>query len=122
MDPVEQALFWPEAMLRAMGEQAHRLDRSLSWCAQRAWSLARAELKTLAPVGLHPRAEAVYQERYFAPNPDGRADKRRQTLFFPPAMLEELKAEAERQDRSLSWLLQRAWCLAVHDLEALPSP
>jgi uncharacterized small protein (TIGR04563 family) len=39
-------------------------------------------------------------------------DKRKQSLYFPAEMLEELKAEASRQDRSLSWIVQQAWRLA----------
>ncbi len=33
----------------------------------------------------------------------------RQSLYFPKEILEEIKAEALRQDRSLSWIIQKAW-------------
>ena len=36
------------------------------------------------------------------------SDKRKQSLYFPEAMLQEIKDEAARLDRSLSWIVQRA--------------
>ena len=33
-------------------------------------------------------------------------------VFFSPDALEEIKREAIRLDRSLSWIVQRAWLLA----------
>lgn len=48
--------------------------------------------------------------------------KRKQSLYFPAAMLSEIRAEADRQDRSLSWLIQRAWKIARSRLQAIPSP
>ena len=48
------------------------------------------------------------------------SDKRKQSLYFPEEMLQEIRHEAERLDRSLSWLLQRAWKLARRDLGAIP--
>ena len=41
-----------------------------------------------------------------------RSDKRKQSLYFPKEMLEEVAMEARRLDRSLSWIVQRAWKLA----------
>ncbi len=48
------------------------------------------------------------------------ADDRRQSLYFPEEMLNEIWTEAERLDRSLSWLLQRAWKLARKELATYP--
>lgn len=48
------------------------------------------------------------------------ADKRKQSLYFPEEMLNEIRAEAARLDRSLSWLLQRAWKLARVELAKHP--
>lgn len=48
------------------------------------------------------------------------SDKRKQSLYFPEAMLEEIKTEATRQDRSLSWIVQRAWMHARKELMARP--
>ena len=44
------------------------------------------------------------------------SDKRKQSLYFPEAMLKEISAEATRQDRSLSWIVQKAWRLARREL------
>ena len=52
---------------------------------------------------------------------DSKTDKRKQSLYFPNAMLQEIKDEAARLDRSLSWVVQRAWKLAYPELRKLPS-
>jgi len=39
-------------------------------------------------------------------------DKRKQSLYFPEDMLVEIGSEANRQDRSLSWIVQQAWRIA----------
>jgi uncharacterized small protein (TIGR04563 family) len=49
------------------------------------------------------------------------SDKRKQSLYFPEEMLEEIKAEATRQDRSLSWIVQKAWKAARKDVMSIPS-
>jgi uncharacterized small protein (TIGR04563 family) len=36
-------------------------------------------------------------------------------------MLEEIKEEAARLDRSLSWIVQRAWKIARVEIKRLPS-
>jgi uncharacterized small protein (TIGR04563 family) len=51
----------------------------------------------------------------------GASDKRKQSLYFPEAMLKEIGAEATRQDRSLSWIVQKAWKAARKDLMSIPS-
>ncbi len=48
-------------------------------------------------------------------------DKRKQSLYFPEDMLAEIKREALRQDRSLSWIVQQAWRLAREQIGKLPS-
>ncbi|MBU1238105.1 TIGR04563 family protein [Myxococcota bacterium] len=48
-------------------------------------------------------------------------DKRKQSLYFPVEMLEEIKEEANRQDRSLSWIVQTAWKIARTDIKKFPS-
>lgn len=48
-------------------------------------------------------------------------DKRKQSLYFPETMLEEIKAEAVRLDRSLSWVVQRAWKLAKGEIAKIPT-
>jgi len=49
------------------------------------------------------------------------ATTRRQALYFPADTLGELQAEAKRQDRSISWLIQQAWKLARKELKKVPS-
>lgn len=39
-------------------------------------------------------------------------DKRKQSLYFPTDMLQEIEDEAQRLDRSKSWIVQRAWLVA----------
>ena len=53
-----------------------------------------------------------------APSP---VDKRKQSLYFPAEMLEEIQVEAVRQDRSLSWIVQHAWQIAKFKLREFPS-
>ena len=52
---------------------------------------------------------------------DGKTDKRKQSLYFPEEMLKEIAEEAKRLDRSLSWVVQRAWRLAKPQIKQLPS-
>lgn len=47
-------------------------------------------------------------------------DKRKQSLYFPASVLEEIKQEAERLDRSLSWVVQRAWKVARETIKKMP--
>jgi uncharacterized small protein (TIGR04563 family) len=53
--------------------------------------------------------------------PSDKADKRKQSLYFPESMLDEIKVEAGRLNRSLSWVVQRAWKVARQDVKKLPS-
>lgn len=48
------------------------------------------------------------------------SDKRKQSLYFPESMLNEIQAEAQRQDRSLSWVVQQAWKLAYETIKKFP--
>lgn len=49
------------------------------------------------------------------------ADKRKQSLYFPEEMLREIQDEANRQDRSLSWIVQQAWRIARGEIKRFPS-
>ena len=49
-------------------------------------------------------------------------DKRKQSLYFPEDMLREIQEEANRQDRSLSWIVQQAWKISKSELRKIPSP
>ena len=49
------------------------------------------------------------------------SDKRKQSLYFPEKMLKEIQAEAVRQDRSLSWIVQQAWKIAQSTIAKYPA-
>jgi len=48
-------------------------------------------------------------------------DKRKQSLYFPETMLELIQNEADRLDRSLSWVVQRCVRSGLPELRKLPS-
>jgi len=48
-------------------------------------------------------------------------DKRKQSLYFPETMLQEIQKEAARLDRSLSWIVQRCVKIGLGDIRRLPS-
>jgi uncharacterized small protein (TIGR04563 family) len=48
-------------------------------------------------------------------------DKRKQSLYFPETMLQEIQREAARLDRSLSWIVQRCVKIGLTDIRRLPS-
>lgn len=48
-------------------------------------------------------------------------DHRKQSLYFPEDMLEEIQREAVRQDRSISWIVQQSWKVARGDIRRRPS-
>jgi uncharacterized small protein (TIGR04563 family) len=50
-----------------------------------------------------------------------KSDKRKQSLYFPEEMLQEITTEATRQDRSLSWIVQKAWKIARKEITKYPS-
>ncbi len=47
--------------------------------------------------------------------------KKKVTLYFSAAMLEETQREAIRQDRSISWIIQAAWRMSREEVRKLPS-
>lgn len=51
---------------------------------------------------------------------NNKSDKRKQSLYFPEEMLLEIKNEASRLDRSLSWVVQRAWKIARAEIKKSP--
>ena len=50
-----------------------------------------------------------------------KSDKRKQSLYFPEEMLQEISREANRQDRSLSWIVQKAWKIARDEISKYPA-
>ena len=55
------------------------------------------------------------------PKVDLKSDKRKQSVYFPVDMLEEIQKEALRQDRTVSWIVQRAWRIARNEIVHYPS-
>lgn len=51
----------------------------------------------------------------------GAPEKRKQSLYFPDEMLREIETEANRQDRSISWIVQRAWKTARDAIMKIPA-
>ena len=50
-----------------------------------------------------------------------KSDKRKQSLYFPETMLDEIQKEAQRLQRSMSWVVQRAWKISRTEIKKLPS-
>jgi uncharacterized small protein (TIGR04563 family) len=51
-------------------------------------------------------------------------NKQRPSFYFPEPMLEEIRQEAARLNRSVSWVVRRAWRaarIAVHRMPGGPS-
>ena len=64
---------------------------------------------------------ATSDKESMASLPGSKTDKRKQSLYFPESMLQEIKEEAARLDRSLSWVVQRAWKISRMEIKKLPS-
>lgn len=47
--------------------------------------------------------------------------KTKQSLYFPDDMLREMTDAAARLDRSLSWIVQRAWRIARQTIKDVPA-
>lgn len=47
-----------------------------------------------------------------------KADKRKVSIYLPEKILKEIKEQSLLQDRSVSWLLQRAWALSKKDVQS----
>ena len=68
-------------------------------------------------IGIHPRNLAGGATRVAkSPNNPGK-----QTICFLPGIIEEIQKEAIRRDRSISWIVQRAWRLARTEIRSAPS-
>lgn len=55
---------------------------------------------------------------------DNRAkvDDRKGSYYFPEPMIAEIKGEAARQGRSISWVVQKAWFIARDRIRKIPAP
>jgi uncharacterized small protein (TIGR04563 family) len=47
--------------------------------------------------------------------------KKKKSFYFPFDVLAEIQAEAARQNRSVSWLIQRAWRIAQPVFQEQPA-
>ena len=54
-------------------------------------------------------------------NQESKTDKRKQSLYFPESMLQDIQVEAARLDRSLSWIVQRCVKIGLQEIRKLPS-
>jgi uncharacterized small protein (TIGR04563 family) len=45
----------------------------------------------------------------------------KQSLYFPKEMYNEIREEASRLDRSVSWIIVQAWRLAKSKIQDIPS-
>jgi uncharacterized small protein (TIGR04563 family) len=52
-DKRKQSLYFPEEMLKEIGDEATRQDRSLSWIVQQAWKAARKDVRSIPSVDDH---------------------------------------------------------------------
>jgi len=89
----------------------------------RSWGTARTFTETLAIFGID-RGPYVLTQCVPSAEASGRmagSDKRKQSLYFPEDMLKEIQDEANRQDRSLSWIVQKAWKIARKEIMKYPS-
>ncbi len=90
----------PTPLLADLEQHAQRLGKQVSWCLRMAWNLASPQLSdphALRSVALDPLLEGPKQVH---------------TVSLPVAAWLQVALEAERLDRSRSWLLQRVWLLA----------
>lgn len=49
------------------------------------------------------------------------SEKRKQSLYFPVEMLDEMHREAERLERPISWIIQQAWKLSREVISHYPA-
>lgn len=55
-----------------------------------------------------------------AQRPKSLRDK--QVIYFDPDVLDEIEGEASRLERSTSYILRKAWSLAMEEIRKLPAP
>ena len=101
-----QTLHFPTPMLRDIEKQARRLDQGVGHCLRLAWNLASPEIAN------------GDQQRTLRTSPLLRGRKRPQRVELPLITWHDVTVEAEQQDRSRSWILQRAWLMARRRLMA----
>ena len=100
-----QVLHFPTPMLADIRRYADHVDQPLSWCIRTAWSIACAD------IGNQGQNESIKESPLLG------GAKRRQRVELPLSIWRHLTFEAERLDRSRSWMLQRAWLIGRARLE-----
>ncbi len=99
---------------------SHKHDRRAALAELgRSWGCPQQALRPPKPF-IHPQEAPVTADKD-AKADASKTDKRKQSLYFPESMLTEIKEEAARLDRSLSWVVQRAWKIARAEIKKLPS-
>ena len=83
------------------------------------WSLLHSSLDTSA-IACPARGSASDGADPEARSPMA-SDKRKQSLYFPEDYLEEIRQESIRLDRSMSWLVQKAWEISRDTIRGFPS-
>jgi len=102
-------------MLNAIRHRSERLERSVSWCVQKAWQLAGARLRQDVALQDASLVSAQIASRFSGPT-------QKFTCLFEPALLQELVAEAARRECSMSSVIQKAWFLAEREIDATFAP
>lgn len=46
--------------------------------------------------------------------------KNKKTIYLPDPIIQELESEAKRQDRTVSWLIKRAWIESRKKIQSYP--
>ena len=87
-------------MLRDIEDKAAQLGRDPGWCIHTAWCVATADFEAHGGCNIGDEA--------------GVLNGKKKPLRVELALLtwRHITQEAERLDRSKSWLLQRAWLIA----------
>lgn len=49
-------------------------------------------------------------------------DKRKKSLYLPEELVREIAIQAERLDRSESWIIQASFRIALARIKAMPAP
>ena len=99
-ESASQVLHFSTSMQRDMEKHAAKLGQSISWCVRMAWSIACADL------GDGHSHSTVQGHRMLK----GRKQPIR--IELPMSTWLHIALEAERLDRSRSWMMQRAWLIA----------
>ena len=101
-EPVEFSLFLPHDAFAEIHADALRFDQSDSSLLQGCWLFARSHVA-------EPGNEPVLT----------RSKSQRTIFFFPPDLHADVSRTAVSMDRSMSWLLIKAWKIARPELAEL---